>query len=292
MKGQGRVQSAAAPQTGGKEVPLQSTIGLVGSSPAAPSATAPPSPRAPGEAASWLRGILGRVGAPLSSLQCWLGGPSSGLVGPPSFCAWQGGGVLGWDQACTVAGWGALLVGVGGRRDALGLFLGCFPCCVTQPDLEQQGGKGARLSGCWDAGDRQSAQQGVRQGGHEGTAVLQPVGMGTPKPEVFSVCFSHAQLQKVENCSPGPAAPFSGQPEQQLPGQQDWKSLGCAGARAASQRWHPSSQGWHPSPQRWHPSSQGRHPSSQGRHPSQLGAPALGNATLCPPLCPALPPTG
>lgn len=212
---------------------------------------APPLPPAPGEAASWLWGVLGRVGAPLSSLRCWLW--ARGTPQLQCLAGWKGAGL---GLSPYHGRLGSAAGGCRGGRDALGPHLGSFPCHVTQPGLGQRGEKGSRVPGCWGAevlGPGSLAQQGVREGGHEGTAVLQPVGKGTVKPEVFSACFSPAQLQETENCSPGQAAPSLGQPKQQLPGQ--WglegehparEPRGCAGARAAIPAPHTSPGECHP----------------------------------------------
>lgn len=78
-------------------------------------------------------------------------------------------------------------------------------------------GQGVEVLGCWGQPVWHSKET------HEGMAVLQPVGKGTPKTEVSPACFSPARLQEPENCSPGQAAPSLGQPKQQPSVQQGWR---------------------------------------------------------------------
>lgn len=186
-------------------------------------------------ARSGVEPFLGAGGTP--QLWCLAGWRGAGMEPAP----WQGGDRCWWVQREKGHPW---------------LAPGVLPLvCDATRAAGWKRGQGARGLGVGGLGPGSVAQQGVRQGGHEVSAVLQPVGKRTPKPEVSSACFFTSSAAKAGKLLPWAPAPSLGQPEQQPlgehPAREPWGRLG---ARAVTQGRHPSSQRWHPSSQGWHPS--------------------------------------
>ena len=187
-----------------------------------------------------------------------------------------------WDRACTMAGWGALLVGAGEE----GTPLACsWDASLAMSHSQARGSKvekgsgcrGVGVSGCWGAGAGRSGPARGQAGRTRGHCCPAACGEGDTEARGFPSLFFTSSTAKAGKQLPWAGSTFLGAtqaaaawgaaPEGEHPAREP---QGCAGARAASQGWHPSSQRW---------------------HPSQLPTPAPGHATLCPLLCSALPPT-